>query len=242
MVKNGKGVSIINKSIHERNIDVIYPQLKMLKNKTHRTKINEFIMNTVNYLIKEQIGDDNDKNISIRYQIKLNKGSLLSIVFEICNFIKGKNEIFTTSRSITFDLRNTVSLRFKDLFIENSYYEYIIDKIITDNIETNQTPFIQEFFNKDKNKFFYLTEGFLVIYFPLYRDTNYANFYCIPEYFIPYDNIKGFLNPHSPILKISKVKVKQKSRIKWIFHLILDFYTKNYEKVFFQKFRYWHNN
>jgi hypothetical protein len=202
------GVTLINKCVQEKNLDIKYPQLKMFRNKRQRdsarAKINELIKNVVHYYIKEEIGEEDDKSISIGYEIKLNRNSLLSIVFEICSFIKGQNEIFTTTRSLTLDIKSGGLLRFKDLFIENSYYDYIINKIIADDIEINQTPFIQEFFNKDRNKLFYLTEKYLVIYIPLYKDTNYAKVYCIPEYFISYDKIKGFLNPKYSIIKLNK--------------------------------------
>ena len=204
MVKRSSEVRIFSISINEKNLEINYPQLQIIKNNRHRTKINELIRNMVDSFIKEEIQEEGQENISVGYEIKLNRSNLLSILFKISNFTKEQNEIFTTFRSITINTKNAALLSLKDLFIENSYYEYVINKIISDYIENNQTPYIQEFLNKDINKFFYLTEKYLVIYFPLNRGTNYAYFYCVPEYFIPFNNIKGFLNPNSSISRFSK--------------------------------------
>jgi hypothetical protein len=200
VVKSQRGIKIIEKNMKLNDNDVIFPQVVIYNNRKKETKINNIISKTVNDLIKEEFNDNN--KVSTCYEIKLNRKELLSILFEARRVNGDENDVYTAVKSVTLDLRKSTLLKLQDLFIENSFYDYIINKIVKDNIENNDTPLLQEFSNLDQNNYFYLTEDSLVSYIPLLKDTNYASSYCTPEFNIPLGKIKGLLNPKSPVSKL----------------------------------------
>lgn len=202
--KKHNGILIIEKKAAKKRIEVFYPQVVINNNPKKEKEINEVIKKIMHDLIKDEYDRQRKNKVYGNYEIKLNNNELLSLVFEASSFEEGRKESFTATNSITIDLKNNRILDFEDIFVENSYYELIINKLITDSIEKNDTPHIQEFVNIDKSKSFYVTKDSLVIYVPLYKDTSYANYYCVPEFNIPLREISGIVQPKGPLDNLIK--------------------------------------
>jgi hypothetical protein len=197
-------IKIIDKSIQEENINIVYPQLKF-KHKRLQHKINKIILQTVQVFIKEESEKLEDQmSLDGEYKVTLNKRNFLSLTFEIYLYSKIKNMHFNILKSLTINTVNAHIYNFKDFFREESDYGAVLNKIILQQIKDNDIPIIEEFANINKNRSFYLTDNSLVIYYELYRHSTYASAYWAPEFIIPFDSIKAFINPKGPIAMLLK--------------------------------------
>lgn len=180
---------IITRKIENEYIDITYPQFKS------KPKINSLIQDMMQSFIKKE---DNklleQRNIYGEYKITLFKNNLLSIIIEGYSYLPEEDATFNLLKSITINTRKAYIYKFNDLFYKGSNYEYIINKIILENIKNNNIPILEEFANINKNRKFYLTKDSLVIYYELNRNSMYASSYCIPQFNIPFIAIKNIVN------------------------------------------------
>jgi hypothetical protein len=185
---------VIAKKIENEHTDIMYPQFKL------KPKINNLIEDMIQSLIKKEADEFlGQRNIYGKYKITLFKKNLLSIIIQCYSYLPGDDRTFNLLKSLTINIRKSCIYNFDDLFYKESDYEYIINKIILENIKDNNIPIIEEFANINKNRSFYLTEDSLVIYYELNRNSPYAFSYCIPQFSIPIDSIKNIINPKGPI-------------------------------------------
>ncbi|MBC2580233.1 DUF3298 domain-containing protein [Clostridium sp. DJ247] len=193
---------IITRKIENEHISITYPQLK-LKHKKVQHKINNLILDMLqNFIEKETNKFLEQRDIYGEYKITLNKRNLLSVIIEFYLCIPGKDTALNLLKAITINIREAYIYNFKELFYKESNYEYIINKIILENIKENNIPIIEEFANINKNRRFYLTEDSLVIYYELNKNSKYSYIYCVPQFIIPFNFIKDIINPKGPIAKL----------------------------------------
>ncbi|MEQ8155086.1 MAG: DUF3298 domain-containing protein [Clostridiaceae bacterium] len=201
MAHNKGATGIISRKIENEYADITYPELK-LKHKKAQNKINNLILDRTQSFIKKELDKfSHQRNINGKYKVTLNKRNLLSIIFEFYSYLPEENSTFDLLKSLTIDTRECCIYNFNDLFYEGSNYENSINTIIIENIKENSIPIIEEYANINKNRKFYLTEDSLVIYYELDRNSKYASIYCIPQFTIPYNSIKNFINPYGPIAR-----------------------------------------
>ena len=201
MAHNKGATGIVSRKIENEYADITYPELK-LKHKKVQYKINNLILDRTQSFIKKELDKFSDqRNINGEYKVTLNKRNLLSIIFEFYSYLPEENSTFDLLKSLTIDTREGCIYNFNDLFYEGSNYENSINTIIIENIKENSIPIIEEYANINKNRKFYLTEDSLVIYYELDRNSKYASIYCIPQFAIPYNSIKKFINPTGPIAR-----------------------------------------
>ena len=180
---------IITKKIENEYTDIAYPQFKS------KPKINNLIQDMIQSFIKKETNKFLEQwNIYGDYKITLLKENLLSIIIEGYSCLHGEDKAFYFLQSLTINIRESYIYNFNDLFYKGSNYEYIIDKIILENIKDNNIPIIEELANINKNRRFYLTKDSLVIYYELNRNSMYASSYCIPQFNIPFNTIKNIIN------------------------------------------------
>lgn len=196
------GVKISESYLEKDGIEINIPIVKIPKYPKREARINSMIKNKIKDFIIQETEYDQAKAISVSYEIKLNKRGLLSILFDICSYLAGNKKIFTAEKSINLNIKKAEVMDLKDLFPENIYYNYILNKIMEDMIINNQTPFIQELSDIQNTNHYYLTKDSLVIFIPLYKDTPYAHCYCTPEFVIPLKDIKDHMGSGSPALKL----------------------------------------
>lgn len=183
-------------------VDLVYPQLRK-KHKKAQNKTNELILNAINSFIgKETNKFTEQRNIYGEYKITLNKRNLLSIIIESYSYLPGEDTEFNFLNSLNINTRDAYIYNFNDLFSKGSNYDYIINKIILENIKESNIPIIEEFATLNKNKRFYLTEDSLVIYYELNGNSKYASTYCIPQINIAFKSIQDIINPKGPITNL----------------------------------------
>lgn len=193
---------IITKKIENERINIAYPQLK-LKHKKVQHKINNIIVDMIqSFIEKETDKFSNQRDIYGEYNITLNERNLLSLIIEFYSCFPGQDTAFNLLKSLTINIREAYIYNLKDLFYEGSNYEYIINKIILEDIKENSIPIIEEFANISKSRGFYLTEDCLVIYYELNKNSKYAYIYSSPQFIIPFNSIKDIINPKGPIVKL----------------------------------------
>lgn len=194
MAHKKRSYRVITKKIENEHTDIMYPQFKL------KPKINNLIEDMVQSFIKKEAGESlGQRNIYGEYKVTLFKRNLLSIIIQCYSYLPGDDRAFNLLKSLTINIRKSCIYNFHDLFYKGSDYEYIINKIILENIKDNNIPIIEEFANINKNRSFYLTEDSLVIYYELNRNSPYAFSYCIPQFSIPINSIKNIINTKGPI-------------------------------------------
>ncbi|WML37274.1 RsiV family protein [Clostridium sp. OS1-26] len=193
---------IITGKIENEHMNITYPQLK-LKRKKVQHKINKVIVDMMQSFIEKETNKFlEQRDIYGEYKITLDKRNLLSLVIEFYSCLPGQNIAFNLLKSLTINTREAYIYNFNDLFYEGSNYEYIINKIILEDIKENSIPIIEEFANINKNRRFYLTEDCLVIYYELNKNSKYAYIYSAPQFIIPFNSIKDIINTKGPIVKL----------------------------------------
>jgi hypothetical protein len=190
---------IITRKIENQYTDIAYPKLK-LKHEKVQHKINNLILDMTQNFIKEETNKFlEQRNIHGEYNITLNKRNVLSIIIEFYSYLPEEETAFNLLKSLTINTTEAYIYNFNDLFYKGSNYDYIINKLILENIKENNIPIIEEFSNINKNRRFYLTEDSLVIYYELNRNSKYASIYCIPKFVIPFNFIRNIINSKGPI-------------------------------------------
>lgn len=183
-LKNGINLNIL-KNI---NNDLMKLPLEITKTQTKEAKENYdySIKNNIPFRPFEVVSD---------YKVNLLKGNYLSITEDIYTYSGGAHGI-TLRIPFNYDTSTGKKLKLRDIFPVGYNYKTPINNFIEKEIinpKENQYYFENAFKGINENTNFYLEEGNLVIYFPLYEIAPYAM--GIPEFRIP-------LNYFKPSLKI----------------------------------------
>lgn len=178
--------------------DVVYPQVSGLRNDAVEDKINRLIEERVAAMIPRE-GCDVYGDITGNYEVMLNERGILSLKLNVFTIrIHAANGI-EEQRSLTVNLETGRLYRLYDLFERNSNYKDVINEIIREQIEERDIPLIKEFTGIDDFEDYYLTKNNLVIYFQELEFT--PHFVGIPEFPIPYSQIKNLIRKDGPIAR-----------------------------------------
>jgi len=190
----------LNESYNLSKVEIKYPLVKLTTTLVEY-KINQQIIDLVNNLIKIQYIEFKDiEFMSGGYSVQLNDRGVLSLLFD--NFIYSKGDIHGLAilKSLTTNFSNGKVYKFDGLFDKNIDFKGRINFIIKNKIKEEKIYLLREFKSINENQDFYLTNNSLVIYFQLYEYTPYS--YGFLKISIPYEEIKGIINPKGPIPKI----------------------------------------
>lgn len=138
------------------------------------------------------------------YKLMVIKKDLISIIFQIYFFDETNNSTFDILKSITVNPKKGQIYNFEDLFAKNSDFKNRINELILLDIRDNNIPIIQEFTKINKSKNFYLTDTSLIVYFDIFKDSQYSGVYCTPQFTIPYKAILDIIDFKGPIGNLIK--------------------------------------
>ncbi len=190
---------ITENKIKNECTDVSYPQVAGLKSENVQNKINVFISKQVLDLIPKE-GCQIYETIKGTYEVKLNRNGILSIKFDVYTFKKHAANGLDVQKSITVNLETGKIYQIYDLFKRNSNYRAVITRMIKEQIKERDLPLIREFKSIGDNESFYLTNNALIIYFQEIEFT--PHYVGIPEFTIPFNQIKNLINEESPIARL----------------------------------------
>lgn len=194
-------VKIITREINYKDEDISInlkiPIISGLKNKTTQNIINGAIVKKVidfKDSIKLQAKQDKTKmhpyEVVSTYFVSLNKNNILSLTLELYAYTAGAHGM-TYRVPYNIDLENGKQLELKDLFKEGVNYKDIINKEIEKKIQASEDWMFFEgaFKGISDDQPFFIKDGSIVIYFPLYEIAPYA--VGFPEFEIPFELFSG---------------------------------------------------
>ena len=189
-VENNQQITIVDKIYKGTkdylNLDIIIPEIHGLSDSKKEDEINEKIVNDTKKRMDEviSIGEEYYENApkpSIPYQLfaRYSISNLEGVVSFYIDYYQFTGGAHGMTEKVAYNINTNTSneLILKDLFIENYNYEEIINKEIEKQITKNSDFY---FTGKDgfqgikDNQEFYIEDGEIVIYFPLYEIAPYA--------------------------------------------------------------------
>ncbi len=194
--------AITDIQIRNECTDVVYPRVSGLPDDAVEDKINRMIQERALAMIPKE-GCGVYQEIKGVYEVTLNDRGILSLKLNVYSIrIHAANGI-DEQRSLTVNLETGKEYRLYDLFKRNSDYKTVISNIIRKQIEERNIPLIKEFSGIDDFENYYLTENALVIYFQEIEFT--PHYVGIPEFPIPYSQIKNLIRVDGPIARFIKM-------------------------------------
>lgn len=204
-------ITIKTKKIVEKtktlDMNIQYPEVQGLGNQEIQNNINSaFEKMALN--AKEQ-GHENEEALKgdkdllqmrpdlfyeeyLNYAVKYNSDNKLSVTFRDYSYTGGAHGM-TVQTACTFDLATGKQYELKDFFKENADYVSAINKEIKSQISERDwdTLLLEPFETIKPDQGFYLANGSLVIYFPLYELVPYAA--GIPEFPIEFSSLQDLM-------------------------------------------------
>lgn len=185
---------------------------KIINNKISK-KVNDFEEYITNLSIR-----DNETNIKLGLDVKpyvininntvtYNRDNILSITLHLYSYTGGAHGS-STDKSLNFDTNTGNKGVIADFFGNNKDYNKIILDHIKSTINKNPELYFKEAVDKlnviPYNQKFFLTDGYLVIYFDEYEIAPYAA--GIPKFYIPISSFPSGINNvniqvEAPIIK-----------------------------------------
>ena len=187
---------IIGDKISNQCTNVGYPHVQGLKNAVVQEKINELIKQQVYSMIPQE-GCEEYQVIAGSSEIKVNEKSILSLTTTVYSYRKHAANGMDVQKSLTVNLATGQVYQLADLFKSESNYSAALSEEIKDQIRKRNIPLITDFNGITGQEDFYLTDDSLVIYFQEFEYT--PHYVGIPEFIIPFTQIKGFINENGPI-------------------------------------------
>lgn len=205
MSGNNLTAQIVEKSIKQGYMNIVYPQVAGLPDEEVQEQINRLIEEQVYKLIAEQKQWPDSAGLTIAemtgtYKIEVNKNGILSIRFENYTFPEHAAHGLTMVSSITLDLATGKVYTLRDLFQSGTGYLITLNKMIAEQFKERDLPMLKEFNGITIQQDYYLTNNALVIYFQAYEYT--PGYVGIPEFEIPYRKIINIINEQGPIGKL----------------------------------------
>jgi len=134
------------------------------------------------------------------YTVMANLNDVLSVKFDSYYYPEMAAHGVTGINAVTIDLRTGNRYPFDSLFCPDSNYEAVINRIIEEQIITNQIPMLKPFEGVTDDQSYYLTPDALVIFYPPYEYT--PGSYGVLEFRIPFTQIMEIIDPQGPIGRI----------------------------------------
>ncbi|GAF66946.1 DUF3298 and DUF4163 domain-containing protein [Alkalihalobacillus trypoxylicola] len=162
-------VSIKARHIVEPRIDIYFPQLTSLTNKTIEKQLNERIETQVYRMIRKQgYLENKDLEITGGFDVKNNQQNIFSVTNSHYSYSKGAAHGLTMVRSLTMDVELGKVYTLRELFKKDAPYQKKINEQINLQIKERKMDLLNEFKGIHPNQFFYVADKTLVIYFQLY--------------------------------------------------------------------------
>lgn len=183
--------------------NVFYPKIIRMKDKAFQSLINETIVQEVQQLIDQQVGNmpTTVEEMLGTFEIKNNQRAVLSLSLTNYTYHSHAAHGMTYIQSLTFDIQNRKICRLKDLFKKGSNYVERLSTIIHEKIRRRNIPLINEFTTIQPNQDFYLADKTIVIYFQLYDITPYA--FGFPMFPINVYDIQDIIEENGPIGRLA---------------------------------------
>lgn len=186
--------SLLIQQYQSNKVNVQYPQIIGLPNAEHQVKLNAAIKDKVfDLMAVNGIKRENLVEMSGSFEVKLNQGEWLSIIFSNYAYWEGAAHGLTLHDSLTMNVKTGTIYQLKDLFKSGSYYKTRLTTIIKKKFKEYQFPLIQPYQSVKDDDPFYLTKNGLTVYYQTYEYTPY--YVGIPEFTIPYKDLKSMLKP-----------------------------------------------
>jgi hypothetical protein len=183
-----------------KQIQVYYPVIYGLSNRTIEQKINRDIRLSLERLLQDRGSDREDLQEMIGYfEIKTNERHILSLALSVYSYTGGAHGT-TVIHSLTFDITTGKQYALKDLFKSNSNYVVRISQLIQEQIKERKLPVIEPFMRIKPDQDYYIADKSLVIYFQLYELVPYA--YGFPYFPISIYQIQDLIDEEGPLGKM----------------------------------------
>lgn len=200
MAKN-LSATINDVQIEDECTDVVYPRVSGLLDDEVEERINRLIQARVSAMVPDE-GCDVYREIKGTYEVMLNEKGILSVKFNVYSIRNHAANGIDEQRSLTVNLETGKEYRLYDLFKRHSNYKSVLNRIIQEQIEERDIPLIKEFTGIDDYEDFYLTKNSLVVYFQEIEFT--PHYVGIPEFTIPYSQIKNLVRDDGPIARFMR--------------------------------------
>ncbi|WP_413374709.1 DUF3298 and DUF4163 domain-containing protein [Alkalihalobacillus sp. 1P02AB] len=162
-------VGIKARHIVEPRIDIFFPQITGLSNRTIEKNLNERIETQVYRMIRKQGYLENPQTeITGGFDLKNNQQNILSLTNSHYSYSGGAHGL-TMVRSLTMDVESGKVYALKDLFKKGAKYQERINHLIREQIKSRNMDMLNEFKGIHPNQYFYVADKSLVIYFQLYE-------------------------------------------------------------------------
>ncbi|KGE19836.1 PdaC/SigV domain-containing protein [Paenibacillus wynnii] len=161
------------------DIKLEYPQINGLSNPEVQKKINDTLKQTIMSFavaaekeIANKTEEDRPYEFESNYIVTYNQNGILSLVTEQFSYTGGAHGM-TYRNAFTFSLKDGKRLLLGDLFGANSNYKKELNAKLSKLIKA-EGGYLGGFNGLNTEKYFYLKEGKVVIFFQLYEYTAYA--------------------------------------------------------------------
>lgn len=199
--KSNTIAALTGKRILHWPLNLSYFEISGLKDPEIERCINELILKKTYDLVEAQ--KKRSKNlvqIIGNYDVKLNRGGLLSIYFQNYSIGKGEARGLILADSLTVDMDTGKIYGLKDLFQEESPYIQRLNTYIKQQIKIKKIQLITDFHTIHRDQQFYLIPQAIGIYFQTYAYTPYD--YGIPQFMIPYNSLTDFILVEGPLPRL----------------------------------------
>lgn len=161
------------------NIKLNYPQISGLSNPEAQKKINDTLKQTImNFAagaekeISNKGDDDRPYEFEGNYVVTYNQKGVLSLVTDQYGYTGGAHGM-TDRNAFTFSLKDGKRLLLGDLFGANPNYKKVLNAKLSKLLKA-EGGYLGGFNGLNTEKYFYLKDGKVVIFFQLYEYTAYA--------------------------------------------------------------------
>ena len=161
------------------NIKLEYPQVSGLANTEVQKKINDTLKQTITSFaagaekeIANRSEEDRPYEFEGYYVVTYNQNGILSLVTEQYGYTGGAHGM-TYRNAFTFSLKDGKRLLLGDLFGANPNYKKVLNAKLSKLIKA-EGGYLGGFTGLNTEKYFYLKDGKVVVFFQLYEYTAYA--------------------------------------------------------------------
>lgn len=126
---NEVSYTILTKTYKDKDIVIRYPQIVNLDNTNKQRKINSIIKSEALKVLNYYKGDENNTSLEINYNIKLNNGRLLSIIYSGAGYVKGSAHPNNLFYSTNINVDNGTTIRLSNIVnINKTFIEKLKEK------------------------------------------------------------------------------------------------------------------
>lgn len=189
-------VDLCKNIIKEGGKTIVYPQLKGIENKNVESKINSFLKNK--FIVEHNC--EIDETLDINYKLQYAKNDIVNIIEQGYSYYKGAAHGNSTRNSIIINMKTGQIYTLESLFKKDADYISCISNKINNEMKKSDMALIKKFVHIDKDEQFYLTNDGIMVFFPPYKYTPYAEGFV--EFKITYEELKDIIGKKSSLNQI----------------------------------------